>query len=70
MKFRVGDKVRYIGGDKRYKKCSGIITRECPTIGSLCYVVKMPNRQEKHILTRNLQLNQKNQQLLFEFMEM
>ena len=69
MQFKVGDKVKYIGQDKRYKRCSGVITGKCSIIGSLCYVVKMPNRQEEHILTRNLKLNQKNQQLLFNFME-
>ena len=69
MRFKVGDKVKYTGPKKKYLGCSGIIIRICPIIGSLCWVVKMPGGFVEHILTRRLKLNQKNQQLLFEFME-
>ena len=69
MQFKAGDKVKYIGCDKRFVGCSGIITRVCPIIGPLCYIVRMSNGLEQHLLTKYLKLNQKNQQLLFEFME-
>lgn len=69
MKFKIGDKVKYVGSNKKYLGCSGVVTKVCPIIGSLCYVVKMSDGFEHHLLTRCLELNQKNQQLLFNFMD-
>ena len=70
MQFKVGDKVKYIGWKKEIYGCSGVIIRECPILKSSCKVVKMSNGTEQHIYIKCLKLNQKNQQLLFEFMEM
>lgn len=69
MKFKVGDKIKYRGPAKKYLGCNGIITKKCSVIGPLYHIVKMSNGLEEHILTKHLELNQKNQQLLFEFMD-
>ena len=69
MKFKAGDRVKYVGQDKKWKGCSGVIMRICPILHELCVVVKISDRNEEHIFARYLKLNQKNQQLLFNFMD-
>lgn len=68
MKFRVGDKVKCIRDNKQLVGCNGVIARKCPILNTLCAIVRISNGYEYHILTKYLRLNQKNQQLLFNFM--
>ena len=69
MGFKVGDRVRYTGSIKYLLGRSGVITRKCPMLGTACVMVKMPDIREQHMYIKYLKLNQKNQQLLFDFME-
>ena len=69
MKFKVGDRVKYVGWNNNFYGCSGVIIRECPRLRSSCKVVKMSNGSEQHVYIKYLKLNQKNQQLLFDFMK-
>lgn len=68
MKFKIGDKVDYIGNFKQFLGRSGVITKKCPTLPTLCKIVRMSDGSEQHMFIRYLKLNQKNQQLLFSFM--
>jgi len=69
MSFKIGDKVKYVGPNKKYWGHSGTIIKVYSIIGPLCYIVKMFDGVEEHQITRYLELNQKNQQLLFDFMD-
>ena len=69
MQFKVGDKVDYIGNFKPLLGLRGVVIRRCPML-SVCTVVKMSDGSEKHMRTKRLKLkSQKNQQLLFDFMQ-
>ena len=68
MKFNIGDKVKYKGRYAYSWGVNGTVVEQCSIVTD-CKIIRFTDGSMRHVYIKDLIINNKNQQLLFAFMD-